>query len=146
MADALFLLKTAGAGLLAALAALGLNHTLLKLRLGNGATLVLLGPLGEETLKTGLSLWTGASLPGVHSVFGLVEGTWELASTPRRERAGKLGPALAAVAGHSLFGLLAFLAYARYGGAGAAWLAGFLAHLGWNQLILAWHYFFQQKT
>ncbi|WP_406677468.1 hypothetical protein [Moorella sp. ACPs] len=132
-------LKTLMTGLLAALVAWGVNYVLLGLRLNNRAVLTFLGPLGEETLKTGLCLLTGASLAGVHAVFGCAEAAWELAGVSQAKRQGKLKPALAAVAGHSFFGLLVSLAFARFGRADVALAAGFLAHLAWNRLILALH-------
>ncbi|GEA14554.1 hypothetical protein E308F_07960 [Moorella sp. E308F] len=132
-------LQTLMAGLLAALVAWGVNYVLLGLRLNNRAILAFIGPFGEETLKTGLGLLTGASLAGVHAVFGFAEAAWELASTSPAKKRGKLKPALAAVAGHSFFGLLVSLAFARSGRADVALATDFLAHLAWNRLILALH-------
>lgn len=133
-------LQTLMAGLLAALVAWGVNYVLLGPRLNNRAIfLTFIGPFGEETLKTGLGLLTGASLAGVHAVFGFAEAAWELAGTSPAKKRGKLKPALAAVAGHSFFGLLVSLAFARSGRADIALATGFLAHLAWNRLILVLH-------
>ncbi|KYH33851.1 hypothetical protein [Neomoorella mulderi] len=139
-------LKTLLVGLMAALVAWAVNYVLLGLGFNNRAILTLLGPLGEEILKTGLALLTGTSLAGVHSVFGLAEAAWELAGAPPAKGPPKLKPALAAVAGHSFFGLLASLAYARSGRADVALATGFLAHLAWNQVILTLHSFLNYKT
>lgn len=135
----MIVLKTLLVGIGAALGAWPVNYLLVK-GLGNRAVPVL-GPAVEETLKTGLALLSDASLAGVHSVFGLAEGVWELVNGP-----GKVKPALAALAGHSFFGLLVSLTYTRYGHAGLAWASGFLAHLSWNQVILTLHHFSNNKT
>jgi hypothetical protein len=127
------------AGIAAALGAAPLNYLLVKL-LGRAA-IPALGPALEETLKTGLALAIGASLVGVHSIFGLAEAAWELVFA-----AGKVKPALAAVAAHTFFGVLVSLTYARFGHTGLAWASGFLAHLTWNQIILSLHHFSNNKT
>jgi len=93
---------------------------------------VLWGPLLEETLKTGLALAWGAPLTLVHITFGLVEGFFEL-------KLKKAGPALAAVAGHSLFGVVASLIWQNWGHAILAWAGGFILHLAWNLIILLLH-------
>lgn len=93
---------------------------------------VLWGPLVEETLKTGLALAWGAPLVLVHIIFGLVEGFFEL-------RAYKSGAALAAVAGHSLFGAVASLIWQNSGQAIFTWAGGFILHLGWNLIIWLLH-------
>ena len=134
--------KTLLVGFLAALVAGLLNHLLLGQRVRKvPATL---GPLVEETLKTGLALVTGVSLPGVHSAFGLVEGLWDLGrrpvkSGPDRGYFTRWGPALAALGGHTLFGWLVFLAYNRTGQPGLAWAMGLLAHVAWNRGIISLH-------
>lgn len=138
----MFSFKTLMVGFSAALSAWLLNRLLLNLRV-HGVPFIL-GPVIEETLKTGLALTTGASLAGVHSTFGLIEGLWELFGA---NRAGLghggtgtwMGPALAAWGGHSFFGLLVLLTYTRTGHAGMAWAMGLLAHLAWNRTVLALH-------
>ncbi|MDN5327361.1 MAG: hypothetical protein PWP41_2057 [Moorella sp. (in: firmicutes)] len=145
----MFFVKTLLVGLSAALCAWLLNRLLLYL--GVQGVPALLGPVIEETLKTGLALAAGASLAGVHSTFGLIEGLWELpgrpARTPRGAQAARvrgypaawIGPALAAWGGHSFFGLLVLLTYTRTGHSGTAWAVGLLAHLAWNRAVLALH-------
>ncbi|WP_196768277.1 hypothetical protein [Neomoorella thermoacetica] len=142
----MFFVKTLLVGFSAALCAWLLNRLLLHL--GVHGVPALLGPVIEETLKTGLALAAGASLAGVHSTFGLIEGLWELpAGTPPGAPAAPvrgypgawIGPALAAWGGHSFFGLLVLLTYTRTGHPGTAWAMGLLAHLAWNRAVLALH-------
>ncbi|MGB9660445.1 MAG: hypothetical protein ACPL5F_00315 [Moorellaceae bacterium] len=93
---------------------------------------ILWGPLWEETLKTGLALAWGAQPVLVHITFGLVEGFSELYQ-------GKVGPAAAAVAGHSLFGAVASLVWQISGQAILTWLGGLFPHLAWNAVIFFLH-------
>lgn len=133
--------QTITAGVLAAGTALVLNNLLLRLGPGRRPVFAFLGPLGEETLKTALSFIMGASLAGVHFVFGCVEGCWELAGSLRTKRGSYLKPALAAVAGHTLFGLAACGFWAATSRPEGALAGGLLIHVAWNRLILSLHYF-----
>ncbi|WP_258360696.1 hypothetical protein [Moorella sulfitireducens (nom. illeg.)] len=133
------ILQTVLAGILAAVAAWGINYALLEMGFRKRALLIYIGTLGEEILKTGMSFLMGVPLAGVHAVFGIVEAGWELSGASRGRGRGGLRPALAAVAGHTLFGLLASLALVRSGRADLALVIGFLAHLVWNRLVLYLH-------
>ncbi|NLW07975.1 MAG: hypothetical protein GX039_08405 [Clostridia bacterium] len=121
-------------GLLAALLALACNHILLRLWQRETVSL-LLGPVIEETSKTGLALLAGVSLAGVHSVFGFAEGIWELVNRP-----GNIKPALAAWGVHSLLGFLVQITYIYSDQAILAWITGCLLHAGWNGLIFTLHH------
>ncbi|HBT47454.1 MAG TPA: hypothetical protein DEA73_06200 [Peptococcaceae bacterium] len=116
-------------GLLAAALAWAGNRFLFSLCKFDG---LLWGPLLEEALKTGLALAWGAPLLLVHAVFGLVEAVWELT----RARGGA---ALAAVAGHSLFGAAAAALWEGTGRAALAWGGGFLLHFLWNAALWRLH-------
>lgn len=120
-------------GLLAALVALAANRILLHL--WRGKTVPFLGPIIEESSKTGMALLAGVSLVGVHSVFGFVEGSWELMAKP-----GNLKPALAAWGVHSILGLLVHITYIYSSQGILAWATGCLLHAGWNRLILTLHH------
>ncbi|MDN5343975.1 MAG: hypothetical protein PWQ18_86 [Clostridia bacterium] len=147
MVEALLVLaKTVIAGLGAALAALALNYTLLRAQENQRVVIALLGPVGEETFKTGLALLGGASLAGSHMIFGLAEGWWELAGRRRAAGRARLKPALAALAGHSLFGVVGAWAYVHSDQALIAWAASLFTHLLWNQLVLVLHHFSNNKT
>jgi len=120
-------------GLIAAVLALLVNRCLLGLWYSK--VISVLGPAVEEAIKTGLALLTGVSLAGVHSVFGLAEGVWELLNKP-----GSLKPALAAWGVHSLLGLLVYATYTYTGQAIFAWAIGSLVHITWNKLVIIIHH------
>ncbi|PRR73890.1 hypothetical protein [Neomoorella humiferrea] len=133
--------QTFAAGFLAAGTALVVNNLLLRLGPGGRPVLAFLGPLGEEALKTALSFMTGAPLAGVHFVFGCVEACWELTGSLRSGRGSYLKPALAAVAGHTLFGLAASAVLAATSRPEGALVGSVLVHMAWNRFILSLHYF-----
>ncbi|MBE3580903.1 MAG: hypothetical protein IMW96_04605 [Thermoanaerobacteraceae bacterium] len=117
------------AGLLAAALAWTGNRFLFSFLKFDG---LLWGPLLEEALKTGLALAWGAPVLLVHAAFGLVEAGWELTRARR-------GAALAAVGGHTLFGVAAAGLWEGSGQAVLAWGGGFLLHFLWNAALFWLH-------
>lgn len=115
----------------AALAAAGLSWLTngFILRLGRGGV-VYLAPAAEEIAKTGLAIAVGASVPATHILFGLLEALWD--------GAGKkdIPAGLAALLGHTLFGLITYLTLLFSGSAVPALFFAYIAHMGWNTMVL----------
>lgn len=96
-----------------------------------GPNIVYYTPLVEELSKTFPAVLIGASLFFTHAFFGMIEAVWELFSLRRNS----LYAGLAALASHSIFGLITTLAYERYGAVAPAFFAGYLAHAAWNYTV-----------
>ncbi|MDF9407716.1 hypothetical protein L7E55_04970 [Pelotomaculum isophthalicicum JI] len=96
-----------------------------------GPNIIYYAPLVEELSKTVPAVLTGASLFFTHAFFGVIEAAWEMFTLRRNG----LYAGLAALASHSIFGLITVLAYERYGAAAPALFAGYLAHAAWNGTV-----------
>lgn len=117
------------AGLMAAASFL-LNRLFIR-RFGEGA-ITKLGPALEEAAKTLPAYWLGADILATHVAFGVVEAGYDFFSSSRRKTAA----ALAGIAGHSLFGLLAAGAISWTQNAWLGFAAGWAAHAAWNSAIM----------
>lgn len=119
--------------LFAAISAAGLSLAA-NLALGRaGATgIAWLGPVLEESLKTGGALFFNASVPGTHVLFGFLEAAGDLAWGGRR----RIPAALFGILAHTIFGLITYL----FMGAGypvyTALLASIAVHVAWNTAVL----------
>lgn len=109
-------------------AALGWAGNRLVWRLWRGRGTAVLVPLWEETVKSGIGVWTG-SLFITHALFGLGEALVELARA-------ELAAACLALVSHGLFGALAVAGWRLCASPLAGWLTAALAHLSWNMLVL----------
>ncbi|AEG58479.1 hypothetical protein [Desulforamulus ruminis] len=94
--------------------------------------IALLTPLVEETVKTLTAVILETSILWTHVFFGLLEALVEII---RRGVAG-LAPGCAALAAHSLFGLLTVWIYGQFGLVPSLALA-YLAHAAWNGVVVA---------
>ncbi len=116
---------------LAALFAISINRAAVR---GWGRpAIVLMVPLIEEGLKTGLGLAAGASLLGAHLLFGVFEAIYDGAIDPRRQ----VSLALSSILGHLLFGGITVLSLWLSGSPYLSIGAAVLAHCGWNALFTA---------
>ncbi|MDO7788049.1 hypothetical protein [Desulforamulus aquiferis] len=88
-------------------------------------------PAIEEIAKTGVAIGLGAAIVWTHLAFGLVEAVVEI----RRRGIRGLSAGWAALAGHSLFGLIASWVYMRRGFLWAV-LITYLIHAAWNWGII----------
>jgi len=97
------------AGLLASAAAWMLNSLLMR----RGGDLVVIGviPILEETIKTGIAMILGVSVPLAHSVFGLVEGLHDYVAS---KNLGLLAGVISLIS-HSFFGQLTVWVFLRSG-------------------------------
>lgn len=115
-----------GAGLLAAGAAWVANRFVVKF-FGDSA-IIWLTPWLEEFLKTGIAVFSGASLLWTHGLFGVIEAVYDYAVSPRW---GFLA-GLLSIFSHWLYGLVTGFIYQQT----SSWLGGVLGasflHLLWN--------------
>lgn len=90
------------------------------------------GPVLEEGLKTGAAIFFNASVPGTHTLFGVIEAVGDLVWGGRR----KIPAAAFSVLAHTIFGLITYL----FIGAGypvyTAVLASITVHVAWNTAAL----------
>ncbi|MDD4238529.1 MAG: hypothetical protein PHT62_08235 [Desulfotomaculaceae bacterium] len=98
-----------------------------------GKKWVYLAPLVEETSKTTAAVLCGGDILLTHLSFGAVEGCWEYFNRRNGYYAG-----MAALASHSIFGFITLSVYRFYGILTPAMVAGCLAHIVWNYLVM--HY------
>lgn len=117
------------AGLLASLIAWAGNSRLVTR--GSPRVVVLLVPLWEEILKTGLAIGLGAPIFGTHTVFGVVEAVSDFYASPQGLSAG-----LAGLVGHMFFGYLTAATYLATDHLMWGLLGGMVAHIVWNLLVL----------
>lgn len=87
-------------------------------RRGGDRAVILAVPVLEETIKTGVALFWGTSVPYTHSVFGLVEGVHDYVVA----RGWGLLAGLVSMTSHWLFGQATLLIFNTSG----SWLAGVL--------------------
>lgn len=90
-----------------------------------------LSPLVEEVCKTAAAVLFAGDILLTHLFFGAVEGFWEYFNRRNGYYAG-----LAALATHTVFGFITLSVYRFYDTIALALLAGFLAHIAWNHLVL----------
>lgn len=118
-----------GAGLLAAGIAWVSNRFVVKF-LGEKAIIRVI-PWWEETLKTGIALFSGASLLFTHGVFGLVEAFYDYFTAPSW---GVLAGFLSMLS-HWFYGFITLFVYKQT----SSWLGGILCasllHVFWNYLM-----------
>lgn len=116
-------------GVMAAVLAWQVNKFFLGLWAGKGW--VYLAPLVEETSKTAAAVLFGGDILLTHLAFGAVEGSWEYFNRSNGYYAG-----LAALASHSIFGFVTLYVYRFFDFLPPALIAGFLAHIAWNCLVV----------
>lgn len=122
-----------GKSLLAAVSAAALVFPAnLLLSKAGPAGIALAGPVLEEGIKTGSSLFFGAPVPAAHLLFGVLEAAGDLAWGGRN----KLPAALCGVAAHTIFGLTTYL-LAGSGFPVYTAVAGAVAvHVAWNTTVI----------
>jgi len=118
------------AGLTASLMGFIISSALLK-SMGNRA-LVFYIPAVEELLKTLGAVIFGASVVPVHLVFGMVEGLYDLYSSPPDR---SFTAFVLSIASHTLLGTAAWLVLRVSGSVFAAVLASTALHSLWNRII-----------
>ncbi|OPY58861.1 MAG: hypothetical protein A4E55_00592 [Pelotomaculum sp. PtaU1.Bin035] len=96
-----------------------------------GTYRVYLAPLSEEAAKTCTAVYTGASLFFTHALFGAAEAAWELLS----QRRNGFYAGMAALASHSIFGIISVSVFELYDATLPALVAGYLAHTAWNFIV-----------
>lgn len=115
-----------GAGLFAAGAAWVINRFVVK-SLGESSIIWVI-PWLEEMLKTGIAVFSGASLLLTHGVFGLVEAFYDYAASPR----WGIWAGLFSMLSHWFYGLVTVFVYKQT----SSWLGGILCtgflHVLWN--------------
>jgi len=118
------------AGIISALLSYICNKWVLK-KQGNVGLIVVV-PFIEEATKTGSAIIIGTSIVGVHFVFGIIEGVYDIVNSSKS--IGKWA-ALASIISHSIFGFATYLSlkagYSIYWGIFLAWLI----HSTWNWYI-----------
>ncbi|SFG99655.1 hypothetical protein SAMN05660649_03456 [Desulfotomaculum arcticum] len=92
--------------------------------------IVVLAPIVEETAKTGSALLFNAGIFYTHVVFGGVE----LVMDTLRRRG--VWPGLAALALHSILGLVTQWLYLLYGSPALALTVAVLLHAAWNYTVV----------
>lgn len=120
----------APSGLGAAALAYLINRFALS-RLGGQAVWLAI-PALEESLKTGMALLAGASLPGTHLAFGVVEAVYEVSG--RRPSPAAAGLALMT---HGLLGLLTWALFLLSRSIIVAVASAILVHAGYNRFVTA---------
>ena len=118
------------AGMTASLIGFLVSSALLK-SMGNRA-LVFYIPAVEELLKTFGAVIFGASVVPVHLVFGMVEGFYDLYSSPSDR---SFTAFVLSIASHTLLGSVAWLVIRVSGFAFAAVLASTVLHSLWNRIM-----------
>jgi hypothetical protein len=85
-------------------------------------------PVAEEVLKTLPAHYLGADVLITHSVFGSLEGIYDLVTSPNRQYV----PMLLSILGHSLFGVITVLGRYLTGQIWLGLMGGIFIHIIWN--------------
>lgn len=104
----------------------------LALKVFGPPVIICIVPIVEELAKTGLALLFKSSIIWTHSVFGLIEGLYDLFYT---QKTG-LAAGLTSITGHLLYGLITAWAFSRSGQVAVAVMSGYLAHMIWNLIVM----------
>lgn len=96
------------------------------------AGITFVGPVLEEGIKTGSSLFFGAPVPATHLLFGVLEAAGDLAWGGRH----KLPAALCGVAAHTIFGLVTYFLIGSGFPVYTGVLGAVVVHVAWNTAVL----------
>lgn len=119
------------AGILSAVVSYILNKIMLK-GLGERALIALI-PFIEEMSKTTFALLLKSSIIGVHFIFGVIEGIYDLLFSSKK--IGKWA-ALASLFSHSFFGGITYVVFERTNTVILAILVSWVLHSTWNWFIM----------
>ncbi len=115
-------------GSLASLIAWVLNRYLF-LRVGE-KSIILLTPIVEELLKSGLAITFGASLILTHILFGVIEAFLDYTNT------GKITTACISLIWHAFLGAVTYLFFTLWGNIFIAIFIAMLIHFIWNKFVI----------
>lgn len=124
--------------LAAILLAAGLAYALNRWAYGRlGVSVILLvGPVAEELLKTGLAVMLSAALWPVHFGFGFLEAVSDLWQRPRKLPQIGYIAALGSLVGHGAFGAVTLWAWSTTDSLAWGLIAGIGLHLLWNMWVV----------